>query len=129
MSYTATRQTAFNTLSGIALLAVTFMSAPAVHAADADAALKLARQNGCLKCHAVDKEKDGPSYRDIAAKYKGKDHAQSVKRLIEHINSGEKAKFPDGHEEEHKIIKTKDPAQQANLVEWILSLPGGTAPK
>lgn len=101
----------------------------AVLAVDADAALTLARQNGCLKCHAVDKHKDGPAYRDIAAKYKDKDHAETMKRLITHITSGEKAKFPDGHEEEHKIIKVKDVAQQTNLIEWILSLPGGKWPE
>src|SRR5664279_4620254 len=64
-------------------------------AVDADAALSLARQNGCLKCHAPDKHKDGPAYRDVAAKYKDKDHADTVKKLINHITSGEKAKFPD----------------------------------
>lgn len=116
------------TLCGAAIAAAALLAAPAALAVDADAALKLARQNGCLKCHAPDKAKDGPSYRDIAAKYQGKDHAASVKRLLEHINSGEKAKFPDGHEEEHKVMKSKDPAQQTNLVEWILSLPGGKWP-
>jgi len=98
-------------------------------AVDADAALSLARQNGCLKCHSVDKIKDGPAYRDIAAKYKNDDHAATVKKLVNHMTSGEKAKFPDGHEEEHKIIKTKDVAQQTNLAEWILSLPGGKWPE
>jgi cytochrome c len=98
-------------------------------AVDADAALSLARQNGCLKCHAVDKHKDGPAYRDVAAKYKDKDHAETVKKLLNHITSGEKAKFPDGHEEEHKIIKVKDVAQQSNLIEWVLSLPGGVWPE
>ena len=98
-------------------------------AVDADAALSLARQNGCLKCHSVDKHKDGPAYRDVAAKYKDKDHAETVKKLLNHITSGEKAKFPDGHEEEHKIIKVKDVAQQSNLIEWVLSLPGGVWPE
>jgi cytochrome c len=96
--------------------------APAAHAVDADAALALARQNNCLKCHAIDKDKDGPSYKKVAAKYKGKPNAET--RLIEHITSGEKAKFPDGHEEEHKIVKTsppKDMAQIKNLVQWILA--------
>ena len=110
------------TVFGLSLSASSF-------AVDADAALSLARQNGCLKCHSVDKHKDGPAYRDVAAKYKDKDHAETVKKLIFHITSGEKAKFPDGHEEEHKIIKTKDAVQQANLIEWILSLPGGTWPE
>lgn len=92
------------------------------HAVDADAAKQLAKQNNCFKCHAVDKEKDGPAYKKVAEKYKGK--ADAEKRLIDHITSGEKAKFPDGHEEEHKIVKTsppKDMAQIKNLVDWILS--------
>ena len=38
------------------------------------------------------------------------------------ITTGEKAKFPDGHEEDHKIIKTKDMNEIKNLVNWILSL-------
>ena len=92
-------------------------------AVDVDAAKALARQNNCFKCHAVEKEKDGPAYKKVAEKYKGKDNAQA--RLVEHLTTGEKAKFPDGHEEEHKIIQTtppKDMDQIKNLVDWILSL-------
>lgn len=29
------------------------------------------KSKGCLTCHAVDQKKVGPSYRDVAAKYKG----------------------------------------------------------
>ena len=92
-------------------------------ALDADAAKALARQNNCFKCHAVDKDKDGPSYHSVAEKFKGKPGAEA--RLIEHITSGEKAKFPDGHEEEHKIVKPSPPNdmdQIKNLVQWILTL-------
>ena len=99
-----------------------FIAPVAQAAVDADAALALARQNNCLKCHSVDKEKDGPAYKAVALKYKGKATAEA--RLIEHITTGEKAKFADGHEEEHKIIKTtppKDMAQITNLVQWILA--------
>jgi cytochrome c len=90
---------------------------------DVDAAKALARQNNCFKCHAIEKDKDGPAWKKVAEKYKGKDTGEA--RLIEHITSGEKAKFPDGHEEEHKIVETsppKDMAQIKNLVDWILSL-------
>lgn len=95
-----------------------------VLAIDAEAAKTTARQNGCFKCHAVDKEKDGPTYTKVAAKFRtnGKSAAENEQRLFTHITSGEKAKFPDGHEEEHKIIKTKDQAQIKNLIQWILSL-------
>jgi len=97
-----------------------------VSALDVDAAQTLARQSGCLKCHAVDKLKTGPAYRDVAAKYKGDPGAEA--KLIHHVTSGERAKFPDGHEEDHAIVKSKDPAQIKNLVDWILSLEGGTKP-
>lgn len=98
------------------------LSCPAAFAADVDAeaAESLARQNGCFKCHAIDKVKDAPSYQAVAAKYKGKPDAEA--KLIKHINSGEKVRFDDGHEEEHKVIKTKDEPRQRNLVRWILSL-------
>jgi len=118
-----------NKLLGTLAIAIGLAFSSNVFAVDADAALSLARQNGCLKCHSPDKHKDGPAYRDVAAKYKDKDHAETLKKLIHHITSGEKAKFPDGHEEEHKIIKTQDVAQQTNLIEWILSLPGGQWPE
>jgi cytochrome c len=103
--------------------AALLFTAGAVAAPDVEAAKALARQNNCFKCHAVEKEKDGPAWKKVAEKYKGKDNAEA--RLIEHITSGEKAKFPDGHEEEHKIIQTsppKDMAQIKNLIDWILSL-------
>ena len=29
------------------------------------------KSKGCVTCHAVDQKKVGPSYRDVAAKYKG----------------------------------------------------------
>ena len=102
--------------------AAALVAAPLAHALDADGAKALARQNNCLKCHAIDKDKDGPAYKKVAEKYKGKANAEQ--RLIEHITSGEKAKFPDGHEEEHKIVKTsppKDMDQIRNLVQWILA--------
>ena len=91
-------------------------------AVDADAAKGLAKQNNCFKCHAIDKDKDGPAYKKVAEKFKGKPDAEA--RLINHITSGEQAKFPDGHEEAHKIVKTsppKDMEQTRNLVQWILS--------
>jgi cytochrome c len=111
--------------SGILLSAV--LSARPASALDADAAQTLARQSGCFKCHAIDKKKDGPAYRDVAAKYKG--NAEAEAKLIHHITSGERVKFPDGHEEDHKIVKSKDAAEIKNLVDWILSLEGGTKPQ
>ena len=59
-------------------------------------ALYKSPKNNCSKCHAIDKDKDGPAYHKVAEKYKGKPDAE--KRLIQHITSGEKVKLSDGHE-------------------------------
>ncbi len=100
--------------------ASTGLISTSAYALDAAAAETMVRQNGCFKCHSITKAKDGPSYHSVAEKYRGKSDAEA--RLIKHITSGEKAKFPDGHEEDHKIIKTKDMSEIKNVVDWILSL-------
>ena len=114
-------RTNFPSLSGLAALALcAALGTPALsHAADAAAAEALARSQNCLKCHAVDKVKEGPSFKSVAAKYK--DKSEGEQRLITHITSGEKARFADGHEEEHKIIKASA-GDTKNLIQWILSL-------
>lgn len=87
-------------------------------AVDVAAAEALATKSNCTKCHSVDKKKDGPPYKDTVAKYKGKADAEA--KLIKHITTGPKIKI-DGIEEDHQIVKTKDPAAIKNLVQYILS--------
>ncbi len=87
---------------------------------DAVAAKKLARNDHCLRCHAVDRKKEGPSYQAIAYKYKGQADAQD--KLVKHITSGEdRVKLSDGHMETHKFDKTTDINKINNLVSWILA--------
>ena len=87
---------------------------------DAVAAKKLARKDHCLRCHAVGKKKEGPSYQAIAYKYKGQADAQE--KLVKHITSGEDfVKLSDGHKELHKFDKARDLDQINNLVRWILA--------
>lgn len=105
----------FNTVVLLSFFSIT----TAAQAVDEEAARGLARQSGCFKCHSVSKKMDGPAYKDVAAKYRGKPNAEA--RLVEHITTGEKAKFEDGHEEEHKIVKSKDMNEIKNLVNWILA--------
>ena len=88
-------------------------------AVDADAAQSLFKKNECVKCHAVDKNKKGPSLKKIAAKYKGK--ADGQEKIISSITLGHKVKFEDGTEEDHKIMDSKDPAVLKNVADWILS--------
>jgi len=93
--------------------------APAHSAVDVDAAKALAKSNDCLKCHAADKEKKGPSMKKIAEKYKGKADAQE--KAIKNMTEGHLVKLTDGTEEKHKIIDTKDPKELKNMADWYLS--------
>jgi len=52
--------------------------------AQADEAL--AKKHNCLICHAVDKKLVGPSYKDIAMKYKGQKAAAA--KLEEKVKNG-----------------------------------------
>jgi cytochrome c len=104
----------------VAIVLLLAVSVNAVAEVDVAAARKLAQKNNCFKCHAADKEKDGPSYRQVAEKYRGK--AEGEEKVLAQITTGKMAKFPDGHEEEHRAIDTKDTEEIKNLVNWILSL-------
>jgi len=102
-----------------AFSAATVMSTEAV-AFDAVAAKALAKRNDCMKCHAIDKSKKGPSYKKVAAKYKGKADGQS--KLITNFTTEPMVELSDGTKEKHKLIDTKDINEQKNLADWILSL-------
>ena len=45
---------------------------------------------GCMACHAKDKKLVGPSFKDIAAKYKGQD---AVAKLTEKVRKGGSGSF------------------------------------
>jgi cytochrome c len=85
---------------------------------DVSAAEALAKKSGCLKCHSVSQKKDGPSYKSVAEKYKGKADAEAT--LFKHLTTNPKVKV-DGKEEEHDSLKTKNEADIRNVVKWILS--------
>ena len=87
-------------------------------AVDEDAALALAKKSNCTKCHSVDKKKDGPSFKETAAKYKKEGDGE--KKLFTHLTTNPKVKV-DGKEEEHTSPKTKDEAEIKNLIAFILS--------
>jgi len=92
---------------------------PAHAAIDAAAAEELMEANKCFKCHAVAKNGKGPSLKKIATKYKGKPDGEE--KAIKNMTEGKKVKLDDGTEEEHKVIKTRDPAKLKNVAQWILS--------
>jgi cytochrome c len=127
MSNRVNRMASFKYLTGVvagALVLLFSTSAFAEDAAavmiDAEAAKKLARTDHCLRCHSVDKKKEGPTYHAIAYKYR--DQPAAFDKLVKHITSGEdRVKLSDGHEETHKFDKSTDIDQIKNLVRWILA--------
>src|SRR6185436_21196383 len=78
---------------------------PFSQAQDAKAGEGVVKSSGCLKCHSVSADKDGPSYKKVAEKYKGQADAQAKLE-----------KFVSGH---HGGPKPKDKAKDA--VAYILS--------
>ena len=105
------------TVSLLAAAAMFAFSMTASAAADADAATKAMKDNGCTKCHSIDKAKKGPAFKKIAADIKGKADAEA--KLTTFLTTGPKVKMDDGTQEEHKAVK--DPAVAKNLVQFILA--------
>lgn len=58
---------------------------PAAVLSETDA-LALAKKNGCLVCHAVDKKVVGPAWKDVANKYRGDAGAEA--RMMDKIAKG-----------------------------------------
>ncbi|MGF6301897.1 cytochrome c [Paraburkholderia sp. WC7.3d] len=56
------------------------------HAAEAPRGQQVATANACMGCHAVDRKLVGPSFQQIAAKYKG--DAQAPARLARKVKDG-----------------------------------------
>ena len=95
-----------------------FATAAQAQNVDTAAAESLMKKSGCFKCHSVSADKDGPAYKKVAAKYKGKPDAEE--KLFKHITTGPMVKV-DGKEEKHEIIKSKDDKEIKNVVAFILS--------
>ena len=106
-------------LGALAALLVGSAAGLAQAQVDADAAQALMKKNDCGKCHALDRDKKAPSWKKIAAKYKGKPDGEE--KTIKNMTTNPKVKLEDGTEEEHKAINTKDQAAIKNVANWILS--------
>ena len=103
-------------LAGICgALALPLAQAQSVDAAAAEA---LAKKSGCMKCHSVSAKKEGPPFKETAAKYKGKADAEAA--LFKHLTTNPKVKV-DGKEELHDSLKTKNEADIKNVVKYILT--------
>jgi len=88
----------------------------AAFATPAFANLDLATKNACTACHAVDKKLVGPSYQEVAAKYKGNAKAEAI--LVEKVKKGGVGTW--GQVPMPPNANLKDP-DAATLVKWILA--------
>lgn len=100
------------------IAAASMLGSGSALALDAGAAEKLARKSGCLKCHAPEKDKDGPSMKELSGKWKVKPDAEA--KLLKHLTSKPMVKI-DGKEEEHATLKTTDEGEIRNVIQWYLS--------
>jgi cytochrome c len=87
-----------------AVLAAVGLSAAGV----AQASPELAQKSGCMNCHAVDAKKMGPSFKDIAKKYKG--NAAAEADLVAKLKSGKG----------HPAVKSSDDDTKA-VMKWVLA--------
>ena len=84
-------------------------------AAPARADEALAKKHNCLVCHAMDKKLVGPSYQEVAKKYKGqKDAAAVLEASVKNGSSGKWGPVP------MPPNATVPDADVKKLVAWIL---------
>jgi cytochrome c len=101
------RLTSTLTLAALALLA----------AAPAHANLELAQKKACLACHSVDNKIVGPSYKDVAKKYRGQKDAEA--KLVQKVLKGGKGAWGEVPMPANPQVSE---AEAKQLVHWILSL-------
>lgn len=92
------------------------VAAGLLSASPAFASEALAKSKNCLACHAVDKKLVGPSYKDVAAKYKGDKKAADA--LAATIKAGGSGKWGPVPMPPNNV--TDDEAKK--LAQWVLSL-------
>jgi cytochrome c len=93
-----------------AALAAAFAASPAL------AQEALASKSGCLACHAVDKKIVGPSYKDVANKYRGDSGAEA--KLVDKVKKGGQGVWGQIPMPPNNVSD----ADAHALVKWILSL-------
>lgn len=98
------------TMIAVAAAAGVLLAGPA----SADEAL--AKKHNCLVCHQIDKKSVGPSYQDIAKKYKGQKVAA---QLVEKVKKGGSGAWGPVPMPPNAAVPDADIKK---LVDWILKL-------
>jgi cytochrome c len=78
---------------------------------------KLAQANGCMTCHQIDKKVLGPSYKEVATKYRGDKAAEA--NLVKKVKDGGKGAWGEMVMPPNAHVKDAD---IASIVKWILAL-------
>jgi cytochrome c len=76
---------------------------------------ELAKKHNCLACHKTDAKLVGPSYKDVAAKYK----AEDMGKLIEKVKKGGSGAWGQIPMPPNPAVSDDD---LKTLVTWILSI-------
>lgn len=76
----------------------------------------LAKAKNCTTCHANDKKLIGPSYKDVAAKYKAAD----VPMLVDKVLNGGSGVWGAVPMTPNKATVSKEEAEK--LVKWVLTI-------
>jgi len=101
-----------------ALLVTVAVAGSLMMAGQASANQALAQKSGCLACHSIDKKVLGPSYKDVAAKYKGDKTAEA--KLIEKVKKGGSGTWgPMPMPANSPQVKDEDIKR---IVQWILAM-------
>lgn len=88
----------------------------AAHAADAAKAQALIKGSDCAACHAAETKLVGPSYKDVAKKYKG--NADAVAMLVKKVKAGGSGAWGAIPMTPHPNMKDED---IKTVVEWVLA--------
>lgn len=100
----------------IAAVAVGFVFTGAAHAADAAKAQALIKGSDCAACHAAETKLVGPSYKDIAKKYKG--NAGAIDTLVKKVKAGGSGVWGAIPMTPHPQLKDED---VKIMVDWIVN--------
>lgn len=101
----------------LSMAVVCMFIANQAQAADAKAGVALAQKSGCLACHAVEKKVLGPSYKDVAAKYKGDKGAEA--KLAAKVKAGGSGVWGPIPMPPHPQVKDEN---IKTIISWVLSL-------
>jgi cytochrome c len=74
------------------------------------------RKQDCFKCHSMTRDKDGPSFKATAERYRG--DSQAADKLVTHLTTEPEVEV-DGNKEKHKNYE----GDARLIADWLLGMP------